>query len=495
MADASGLLHGLVLEDGRRWGEAAERWQRKDARALLSSDVRRHYWLRARGRSKTTDAAGCAVALLLAEAPGGSRSYVYAADAEQAAIVVDAVDGFVRRTDGLAGALEVGASRVTARRSGASLQVVASDGASAFGTRPWLTVADELGAWPRTANHRRLWSAITSAVPKVAGGRLLVCSTAGSPAGLGHKVWQEAAGSSHWRTSVSAGPSPWWSAGEVEAVRGSLTPAEWRRLVECEWAEGDDALTSPEDVVACVSHPGLLEPVAGVRYVLGMDIGLKKDATAVAVVHRDGSRVMVDRVLRWQGTRRRPVDLDDVEAAVRELSRRYNGAPLVYDPYQAAQLSERLRKAGVRAVEFTFSQAGVNRLARSLYGLIRDRAIGLPDDAALLEELGGVRLVETGPGLVKLVNPPGTHDDMAFAVALAAAHVLERHHEPAVVEVPSGLVSDAQRRLPTTALGATRRNEPRQLQAARAGVRRPTGSRAGLPVGVSDRLAALKARR
>ena len=32
----------------------------------------------------------------------------------------------------------------------------------------------------------------------------------------------------------------------------------------------------------------------------------------------------------------------------------------------------------------------------------------------------------TGPGTVKLDNPPGTHDDQAVAVALAAAQLLER---------------------------------------------------------------------
>jgi phage terminase large subunit-like protein len=469
MREAVELLHGLVSEDGAAWGERATGWQRDDAAALLHGDgPRRHYWLRARGRAKTSDAAACGIALLLTEAVAGSRSYVYAADAEQAALVVDAVDGFVRRTDGLAGALEVGPSRVTARRSGATLTVQAADGASAFGTRPWLTVVDEVGVWPATANHRRLWSALVSAVPKVEGSRLLVCSTAGSPAGLGHKVWQEAVASRHWRTSVSAGPSPWWLADEVEAVKGSLTPAEWRRLIDCEWAESDDALTTPEDIAACVTHVGPLEPRAGVPYVLGLDVGTRRDATAVAVLHREGSRLVVDRVLTWRGTRRRPVELDDVESAVRELSRRYHGAPVVYDLHQAAQLTERLRKASVRTHEFTFSQAGVNRLARTLYGLLRDRAIGLPDDPQLLDELSGVRLVETGPGLVKMDNPPGTRDDQAVAVAMAAAYLLARPAAQMTVTVPRGRIA-RESSLPQT--HARVRGEAAGLIAARAGAR------------------------
>jgi hypothetical protein len=61
-----------------------------------------------------------------------------------------------------------------------------------------------------------------------------------------------------------------------------------------------------------------------------------------------------------------------------------------------------------------------------LHGALRDRAIGLPADPELLAELREVRIVATGPGTVKLDNPPGTHDDQAVAVALVAAHLLER---------------------------------------------------------------------
>jgi hypothetical protein len=64
--------------------------------------------------------------------------------------------GLVARTAGLGGALEISALGDDAGK-GASLAVEASDGASAYGTRPWLTVVEELGAWPSTTNHRRLW--------------------------------------------------------------------------------------------------------------------------------------------------------------------------------------------------------------------------------------------------------------------------------------------------------------------------------------------------
>lgn len=432
--DPLALLAGLVLDTGERWGAAALPFQRDDAEALLgTSGPRRHYLLRGRGMSKTSDVAALALALLLTEAPPRSRSYVYAVDGDQAAIFADTIAGFVARTPGLAGAVDVGARTVTVRSSGASLAVESSDGASALGTRPWLTVCDELGAWPSTANHRRLWAAVASATAKVPSARLLVIGTAGSPTGLGAEVWSEAETSPHWRTARRPGPAPWWTADDTDAVRSSLTASEWRRLILCEWAESDDALTTPEDVEACVRAGSTTLPARpGVEYVAALDVGTRRDLTALVVGHMEhrpaGRVVIVDRVLYWRPDRAAGgrVDLSEVEAATLRLCREYRVRRLRFDRMQAEQLTANLARAGVRPVEYVFSAAGTNRLARSLYVALRDRAVELPDDPEVRSELCAVRMVETGPGTVKMQNPPGTHDDVAVAVGMIVADLTER---------------------------------------------------------------------
>lgn len=202
--DPLDLLSGLILETGHTWAEVAADWQREDAAAILDAEPtapRRHHALRGRGMSKTTDVAGVSRALLLTQAPERSRSHAYAVDAGQARILPDTIGGLVHRS-GLGGAVELSARSVTVRATGASLTVEASDGASAYGLRPWLTVCDELGMWPATSNHRTLWAAIASAVPKVPGSRLVAIGTAGSPSSLGADVWGEATTSPHWRTCL-----------------------------------------------------------------------------------------------------------------------------------------------------------------------------------------------------------------------------------------------------------------------------------------------------
>lgn len=241
MSSAADLLGALRLEDGTTWAERSEEFQREDAAAVLAPDGPRwHFWLRGRGMSKTGDASAITLALLIAEAPPRSRSYVYAVDERQAGLLLDALVGFAERS-GLLGLLEVGARIVTCRATGATLSIEASDSASAFGTRPWLVVADEVALWPDTPNHARLWASILSGLGKVRDSRLLVLSSAGSPSSGAFKRWEAACRAEHWRTSLAPGPSPWWRPEDVEATRRDLTPAEYRRYLLCEWAEADDA--------------------------------------------------------------------------------------------------------------------------------------------------------------------------------------------------------------------------------------------------------------
>ncbi len=48
---------------------------------------------------------------------------------------------------------------------------------------------------------------------------------------------------------------------------------------------------------------------------------------------------------------------------------------------------QRLRAHGISVEEFTFSSASVGRLAVTLYRLLRDRLLDLPDDDELISEL------------------------------------------------------------------------------------------------------------
>lgn len=414
------LLSAMRLEDGRRWGEVAAGFQLQDARAIFDREGPRwHFETRPRGGSKTTDVAGVGLAWLAAEAPAGARGYVVAVDGDQAGLLVDAAAGLVDRTPALRAAVEVRAMSLVARGSGASVEVLSADGASAFGLRPGLLICDEFAQWPTTRNARRLWTALLSAMGKVPGSRLVILTSAGEPNHPSYQVLQEARRSERWRVSEVPGPLPWVPAEELEAQRPLLRESEFSRLHLNVWTASEDRLVSEEDLEAACVLEGALEPAPHVSYVVSLDVGLKHDRTVAVVAHAEDvegedeegvprRRVVVDRLGRWRGSRAKPVALREVEDWIEQASGDYHGAPLHADPYQAVGSLQRLRSRGVNSHEFVFSAQSVGRVANALHLALRNRLIWLPDDEDLRLELGRVQLRESSPGVVRLDHSSGS---------------------------------------------------------------------------------------
>lgn len=435
MTEPLDLLSALVLEDGRLWGEAAAPFQLEDAQAIFrDGGPRWHYLTRPRGGSKTTDLAGVALAWLSSEAPPGARGYVIASDKDQAALLVDAAAGLVSRTPALRGVVDVQAYKLIGR-SGASVEVLAADGASAFGLRPLLLVCDEFAQWGETRNAKRVWSAILSSAGKVKGCRLVILTSAGEPSHWSHEILVHARKApKRWHVHETPGPLPWIDPAELDAQRPLLRDSEFARLHLNVWTQAEDRLVSPEDLEAAAVLDGPLEPRQGVHYLVTADLGTTNDASVVCVSHAERMsdeagaprRVVVDRIGRWHGSRRQAVDLSEVEQWIEQTSRTYNGAVVHADPWQAVGLLQRLRQRGIPAHEFVFSSTSVGRVGQALHLALRNRLLHLPKDRELLDELGRVRLRETQPGVVRLDHDSSGHDDHAVAIGIAVALLLER---------------------------------------------------------------------
>ncbi len=435
------LVASLILEDGRTWGESATDFQWIDVQAVLDPEAPPYHFItRPRGASKTTDLAAVAIAFLIDRFPSGAKAHAVASDRDQSRLLLDAIGGFVARTPGLAGALRVEAWRVVNSITGASLEIIAADGPSAFGLLPHLLIADEIAIWPDTPSSRLVWEAVYSAAVKVPGARLVILTSAGDPSHWSKKILDHARSHRRWRVNETAGPCPWIDPAALEDQRALLTESQYARLHLNEWTEGEERLTTDEDLRAAVVLDGPQESRRGVKYVIGVDVGLKNDRTAVVVAHTERleplwvegrqanqlRRVVLDRLGVWQGSRLRPVKLAEVEEYIAQASRSFNKAPVIFDPFQAIGSMQRLQAIGIRCVEFTFSSASVGHLATTLHLLLRNRALALPDDPDLIEELAAVRLRETSPGTFRMDHDPGKHDDRAIALALAAQHLLTK---------------------------------------------------------------------
>lgn len=441
------------MADGRPFGTVATDWQKADGLAVLDQGGPLNHWQSyARGGGKSEQAGRVGCVAHMTQAPLGATSFVVAADLEQGNLVLDSVRSFVLHRPELRSALRVEAKRVVFLRNGeavGTLTVVPADQWSAFGLRPWIVIADELANWPSTPNARGVWSAMVSALPKVPGARLLVLTSAGDPAHWSYKVREQALASGRWRVSEVEGPLPWVSAEALEEQRALLLPSQYERLHLNRWVSGEGALTTPEQVRACVGHNGPLEPEAGRRYAMSLDLGLVRDRSVLTISHterRDGRLVVVvDRQQVWRGTKDRPVALGDVEQAILLGWRTYGHAVLVVDPWNAALLVQRVRAKGVSVREYSFSVANIGRLAQVLYRLLRDAALDLDgDDEELISELSRARLVEVQPNVFRLDHHSGEHDDRVISLALGAHVLTERG------EIPAAIAHAAAGRLPAT---------------------------------------------
>jgi phage terminase large subunit-like protein len=427
------LLASLVMENGARWGEVATPWQWDDARAVLSpgdGDPLLHFLTRPRSGSKTSDLAGMTLAALIEQVPAGGRCYAIASDRDQARLLVDAVTGYVARTPGLGSAIT--SDRFTASTpTGARLEVVAADVASSYGLRGSLFVVDELTQWP-TANQP-VWTSIISAVPKVPGARLIVLASAGDPAHFSHRIRERARISPAWRLHEVAGPVPWVDEAALTEQRALLTDSQYARLHLNQWTASEDRLTSVTDLTAAVRLNGPQEYRPGVVYKVGVDLGLTDDKTAIAICHSEvveaGSRtrrVVLDRLLVFEGSKGNQVKLADVEAVLIEAWRQYGRPRVRIDPWQAAGLAQRLRRQGVSVEEWSYTPRRYGEMAVTLFTLLRDGLLDLYDDPDLIDELANIRLETTLPGLVRMQHDPGRHDDRAVALGFAATALVER---------------------------------------------------------------------
>jgi phage terminase large subunit-like protein len=437
MSDALDFLAALVLEHGRRWGDAAYDFQWADARAVLdeSSSVPYNFLTRPRGGSKTTDLAGITLAAMATQLGSGSRLYALAADRDQGRLLVDAIRGFCHRTPGLEVLFQVDSYRVSLPRDDIVLEVMAADAPGAWGLRPALLIVDELAQWPDTNGARRLWDATSSAMAKRSDSRMVVLTTAGDPAHWSYQIREQAKTSSLWRLHEVPDPHPWQDPARLQEQRDRFPDSLFRRLFLNEWVDAEDRVTNAEEIRRCVKHRGALSPRPRVDYVIGVDTGVVDDRTAVAVCHLEPTRdeadiitetVVLDELKVWHGTKGRPVDLSAVEQWIFETVHAFNRAHVVMDPWQMMGVKQRLENHRIGVTVFDFSEASKGHLAATLLTSLRDRRLHLTDDSDLLDELIQLQIRETKPNVLRIDHDPGRHDDRVIALLLAAQHLLSR---------------------------------------------------------------------
>lgn len=427
-------------------GDSLQDWQVRDFAALDDSwrilagrsareGLRRAYIERPRGHGKTSDMAAQVLWILLyAEQP--LHGLVAAADLDQANLLRTAIEKLAKLNRSLSRPLKFRQNGVLNARTGSRLEVISSDVQSSWGALPDFVICDELSHWAKPD----LWHSLYSSAAKKASCVLAVLTNAGVGRGWQWEVREAARMSASWHFSSIPGPcAPWLRSEDLAEQRDLLPPSVYDRLWRNRWQEGGGEFVTLIEAEACrdlslrIRNHG--EP--GQQYLAAIDYAEKRDYTVGVIVHREGQRVVVDRMDVVRPRPDCPVEVAWVEDWMERTASAFHAVTFIVDEYQLVSTIQKFgRRYDVRRFEF-LSGRGNHALALNLRQLILQRHVNWYSGCGELDvpwgrddletELASVVLEQSASGRCRInhLQDDRHHDDRVFALGAACLHVVE----------------------------------------------------------------------
>jgi hypothetical protein len=209
-------------------------------------------------------------------------------------------------------------------------------------------------------------------------------------------------------------------------------------VIENRWVAETGDFVTREQWRRCV-EPGLKpcpQGVREIRYYGVLDLGLVKDATAFAIVHLEplqGREIILDELQVWQGSHKRPLQVETVVRAVIDAKRRFESLHVTADPWQLEDPIQRMRQAGVPISKFSFGSASLAHLSTTLYAEITSAKLRVFDDQALENEVLGLQVVQTASGW-KVDHRAGGYSDRAIAIGMALTEAVKHRKKEGSAE-------------------------------------------------------------
>lgn len=177
------------------------------------------------------------------------------------------------------------------------------------------------------------------------------------------------------------------------------------------------------------------------QYFIGIDLGFKNDGTALAIVHKEGSKIVLDYADVWFGGesdvwnvtdsiyhgctkyQNKPIlKMADIVEEIKDLSRWFGIKSGVFDQAGGWGFQELLTASGFKQIEMRhFSDtlnAEVYQLSKRLYG---EQLLDLYDHPVLIPEMLSLEAEKKSKGkvIVEAPNREGAHDDISDAFVRA----------------------------------------------------------------------------
>jgi phage terminase large subunit-like protein len=210
-----------------------------------------------------------------------------------------------------------------------------------------------------------------------------------------------------------------------DAVGAGATPEGHFRIFRLgQWYEGVDAWLGPSGRALWDALEQPMEPVDGAQTWIGVDVGIKRDSTAVVMVQRRPDNGKLHAWLRlWVPTNDQPVDVTDVMGHLRDYAARYSVEAISYDPRFFDVPAKMLSDEGLALVEIPQSVERMTQICGSLLEVIKRGDLQHNADAAFATHVlnAVARLNERGFTLQKSKSRGRIDGVIALALAVDRA--------------------------------------------------------------------------
>ncbi len=220
------------------------------------------------------------------------------------------------------------------------------------------------------------------------------------------------AGQQRWQAfHFASRDNPLVDAGELAEIRAGTPERIFRAEYEAEFLAGEGALF--QNLRATATAPPDAQPQPQGQYVAGVDWGLSRSYTAIVVLDEEHHAVVAwDRFRRMSWTRQ--------QARLQAMHARW-GLRLIRAESNSmgSPNIEALQQAGLPLVSFQTTAPSKRALIDALALAIERKQIALLPDETMLNELASYTAQLLPGGGVRYGAPPGLHDDLVMALALA----------------------------------------------------------------------------
>jgi phage terminase large subunit-like protein len=198
---------------------------------------------------------------------------------------------------------------------------------------------------------------------------------------------------------------------EIEEARKLLPQDAFRQEYEAEFLEDGGVVFRNLDAV-CVEE-ALAAGIHGCRYVMGVDWGKHNDFTVFTVFDVDTKKqVYVERMNQ--------IDYHLQIQRLLALYERFRPTHIVAERNAMGEvLVEMLQRQNLPVVAFSTTAASKTQIIEALMLAVEQKSISLLNDPAQRTELESFEIERLPSGSFRYAAPPGMHDDMVIALALA----------------------------------------------------------------------------